>query len=1020
MQRRKLIETALPLDAINRAAAREKSIRHGHPSALHLWWARRPLAVARAVIFAQMVDDPSEYVDTLLSDPRARSEAMDALQPMAKPEAFEGSIAPSGDVSDVPSPVSPDEATDTIPVQAAGLALRQMAEKLERERLFKLIEALMLWENTTNDEVLEQARAEIWQSWRRACNDNTGHPRAREIFDRDKLPAFHDPFAGGGALPLEAQRLGLDAHAGDLNPVAVLISKAMIEIPPRFAGRSPVSSTAKGGRTAVAGTWCGSQGIAEDLRRYGRWMRDEAERRIGPLYPKVEVTAEMVHERPDLKPFQGRRLHVVAWLWARTVESPNHSFAGMHVPLVSTFMLCTKNGREAYVEPAIEGHGYRFTVKVGKSADPHSVKIGTRVSRGGFRCLLSGVPIPLEYIDGEAEAGRMKARLMAIVVAGDRTRIYLSPSSEAEAAARDAKPAWKPETPSRGVWTGNVQAHRYGFRTFGDYFTPRQLVALTTFSGLVTEAMACIRCDAAGAGLSDDDRPLRAAGEGATAYAEALGVYLACAISRLADRGSTICTWSAERESIRNTFARQGVPMTWDYAELNPLPGGTGSFLAAVRWIAESIDGATVGPDASFGVAVQADAARQTSSTDRVVSTDPPFYDNLAYADLSDFFYVWLRRTLKPVFPDLFTMPAVPKADELVVAPHRHGSEDEAEARYLDGMSRALRLLSEQSHPAFPVTVYYAFGQSQRRGDTGTASLRWEALVDLMIRSGFAINRTWPIRSETGSGRARAGARTPASGIVLVCRHRRGDAPTATRHEFLSALRTELPPVLRLLQSASIAPADIAEVAIGPGMAVYARYSRVLGTDGLPLPLHEALALIYQALDESQAEQESELDAASRWAVAWFARHGFEAGDHDDATILSKARHTTAADLVQMGILEVRAGEARLLRPGELRSWRDFSPDGRLSVWETVHHLVREMTLGGEVAAAVLFRKLRRRDAALTLCYRLHDLCERGRRVYEAQTYNALVQSWPEVSRLARTASRKQVARSGGCIERTS
>ncbi len=1018
MQRRKLIETALPLDAINRAMAREKSIRHGHPSALHLWWARRPLAVARAVIFAQMIDDPSEYVDELLSDRKMRCEAMDALEGVAKPEAAKGSIALSAGASDVP--VLPDDATDTAPLQAAGSALRQMVEELERERLFKLIEALVLWENTTNDEVLEQARAEIWKSWRRACNDNRGHPRAREIFDRDELPAFHDPFAGGGALPLEAQRLGLDAHAGDLNPVAVLISKATIEIPPRFAGRSPVSPAAKGGWTAVAGTWCGSQGIAEDLRCYGRWMCDEAERRIGSLYPKVEITAEMARDRPDLKPFQGRRLNVVAWLWARTVESPTHAFAGVHVPLASTFMLCTRKGREAYVEPVIEGHGYRFTVKVGKPADPHSVKAGTRVLHKGFRCLLSDVPIPSEYIDGEADAGRMKARLMAIVVAGDRMRIYLSPSSEAEAAARDAKPAWMPETPSRGVWTGNFQARRYGFRTFGDYFTPRQLVALTTFSDLVTETMARIRCDAAGAGLPDDGRPLRDGGEGTTAYAEALGVYVACAISRLADRNSTICTWSAERESIRNTFARPGVPMTWDYAEINPLPGGAGSFLAAVKWIAESIDGVSVGPVASFGVAIQADATQQTSSTDKVVSTDPPFYDNVAYADLSGFFYVWLRRTLKAVFPNLFATPAVPKAEELVVAPWRCGSRGEAEAHYLDGMSRALRHLAKQSHPAFPVTIYYALGQPEQRGSPGTASLRWEALVDLVVRSGFAINRTWPLRNEAENRMARTGATTPPAGIVLVCRRQPGDAPAATRHEFLAALGTELPSALRLLQAASIAPADIAEAAIGPGMAVYTRYARVLGADGLLLPTQEALALINRTRDQALTEQESDLDAASRWAVAWFARHGFEAGDREDATILCKAWDTTVSDLVQMGILEVRAGEARLLRPDELRSWRDFSPDGRLSVWEVVHHLVREMTLGGEVAAAVLFRKLRSRDAARTLCYRLHDLCERGRRVHEARTYNALVQSWPEVSRLARTASRKQTPRSGDGIEGTS
>ena len=665
MQRRKLIEVALPLDAINRAATREKLVRRGHPSSLHLWWTRRPQAAARAVIFAQMVDDPSEYVEELLEDPQMKLAASRELQRLGEPVATETGSPEFGHGSAAVSPNQVREPHEQMPTPVVSRALRDMAATLERERLFKLLDELMQWENITNEEVLNRARTEILRSWRRACAENeiredslrsTGSPSIEELFDSDKLPDFHDPFAGGGALPLEAQRLGLNAYASDLNPVAVLISKAMIEFPPRFAHQSPVNPTAAEDQAVVAGKWRGMNGLAEDTRYYGNWMRDEAERRIGHFYPKVEITPKIVRERPDLEPYEGRSLTVVAWIWARTVKSPHPAFADVDVPLVSSFMLSTRRGREAHVEPVIEARGYRFTVKTGKPANAGTARSGTRLSSRAFRCLLSDVPIPYDYIDEEANAGRMKERLMAVVAAGDRTRIHLSPIPEAEAVARSAKPVWKPDTPSRGTWASNAQGRRYGFETFADYFTPRQLVALTTLADLVTEAIAHVRDDARGAGLSDDGQPLRDGGAGATAYAEAVGVYLAFALSRLADRGSTICTWSAERGSIRNTFARQAIPMTWDYAELDPLPSGTGSFPGAVRWIAESIAGATAstaridtprgcvqstaapdddaafGNGASFGSGVQADATLQTLSMNRVVSTDPPYYDNVGYA----------------------------------------------------------------------------------------------------------------------------------------------------------------------------------------------------------------------------------------------------------------------------------------------------------------------------------------------------------------------------------------------------
>ena len=560
----------------------------------------------------------------------------------------------------------------------------------------------------------------------------------------------------------------------------------------------------------------------------GQWMRDEAEKRIGQLYPKVEVTSALVRERPDLKQYEGRKLTVIAWLWARTVRSPNPAFSNVEVPLASTWMLSTKKGKEAYVQPVVDGRGYRFEVRVGQPSDPAAAKRGTKLSRGAhFNCLMSGTPLAPAYVKSEGRAGRMRARLMAIVAEGDRGRVYVSPTPEQGALASQAHPDWQPALamPKNPRWFSPPD---YGFPTFGDLFTPRQLVALKTFSDLVGEATERIRRDAIAAGLPDDDQPLRGGGTGARAYAEAVSVYLAFALSKLADRGSTICTWFTERDSTRNTFARQSIPMTWDYAELNTLLAGTGSFLGAVAWTAESIDGVASGYGSSVGTGTQADAGNQVLSSDRIVSTDPPYYDNISYADLSDFFYVWLRRSLKFVFPDLFATLAVPKAEELVATPYRHGNKDAAEEFFLHGMTKALHGLAVQAHSGFPVTIYYAFKQSERNRRAGIASTGWETFLEAVIRSGFAITGTWPMRTELANRMIGRGTNALASSIVLVCRRRPADAPLATRREFLTALRTELPPALRLLQTGNIAPVDLAQAAIGPGMAIYTRYGRVL------------------------------------------------------------------------------------------------------------------------------------------------------------------------------------------------
>ena len=975
---KKLIEVALPLDAINAASVREKSIRHGHPSTLHLWWARRPLAAARAVIFSQMVDDPS-----------------------AHPDRF------------------PTE----------------QAQAQERERLFGIIRELVKWENTNNEKVLAQAREEIRESWLRTCTGNADHPRAVELFDPDRLPAFHDPFAGGGALPLEAQRLGLEAHASDLNPVAVLINKAMIEVPPRFAGRPPVNPDAQA-EFARGARWNGkgAQGLAEDVRYYGRWMRDEAEKRIGHLYPKVEVTAAMAAGRPALERYVGRKLTVIAWLWARTVKSPNPAFAHVDVPLASTFMLSTKKGKEAWVEPVVEGDGYRFTVKVpgnagvspthasrhgplGNGVSREGTDVpptqGTKLGRGAnFRCLMSDTPIAGDYIKAEGKAGRMGARLMAIVAEGDRGRVYLAPTPEHEERAREAAPEWRPDGDVPARLTGGTCVP-YGLTTWGDLFTPRQLVALTTFSDLVTEAIAKVKQDILGARASrplkenagetpafpGDDLPLRDGGTGCIAYSEAIGVYLAFLVNQTANHSSSVCGWNNVNTQMRSVFARQAIPMVWDFAESNLFCSSSGSYSNLLE---RQMKGFIALGNEMNGKTAQADINRQIITLDKIVSTDPPYYDNIAYADLSDFFYVWLRRSLRPIFPDLFATLAVPKAEELVATPYRHGGKDEAETFFLDGMTRAMQRLAEQTHPGFPVTIYYAFKQSERKGDTGMTSTGWETFLDAVIRSGFAVTGTWPMRTEKQGRVIGNETNALASSIVLVCRRRSPDTPPTSRRDFLAALRSELPPALADLQKSNIAPVDFAQAAIGPGMAIFTRYAQVLEADGSPMPVRSALVEINRTLDETLARQEGDLDPDTRFCVAWYEQYGVGERAYGEAEVLFSAKNTSFEGLQRAGVLAGGKGKVRLMRRDELDPDWNPATDRRIIDWESAQHLTRSLTTergGGVVEAArlVLGMGAERAEKARALAYRLYSLAERKRWTEEAHAYNILVTSWPQI-----------------------
>ena len=934
MKRKKLIEVALPLDVINKAAKREKSIRHGHPSTLHLWWARRPLAAARAVIFAQMVDDPS-----------------------SRPELF--------------------------PTQAE--------QDAERARLFDLIDKLVQWKNTTNETILDDARTEIKESWRRTCGDLASETQTKEAFDPDRLPAFHDPFAGGGTLPLEAQRLGLEPYASDLNPVAVLINKAMIDIPARFAGMPPIHPDwRKGeGEKRKLTTWQMAQGLAEDVRLYGRWMRDEAAKRIGNFYPCVYVTAEACEGRPDLKKYKGEELGVIAWLWARTVPSPNPAFSDVQVPLTSSFWLSRKAGRKTWVEPVLDGRRWRFEVHVGEPGDSARVGAGTKTGRAQFACVVSGAPITSEWIQEMGMAGQMGHRLMAIVAEGDRSRVYLNGVTAHETAAATMESRWSPEGDVPKRLTGGT-CYGYGLTKWHHLFTSRQLVALTTFSDLVDEARAKVRRDALQSGMPEG-APLRDGGVGAAAYSEAVAVYLGLTVGRQANRTSTLSIWDSGRQNIQQAFGRQALPMTWDYCECNPFSNATGNWIGQIAFPAKVVERV---PALRRGTVAQEDAQRQSMSVAKIVSTDPPYYDNIGYADLSDFFYIWLRRTLKPTFPDLFATMSVPKDDELVATRYRHGGKERAEKYFMDGMVRAMRRLADQAHPAFPVTIYYAFKQSEKRGGGGRASTGWETFLQAIVDVGFQITGTWPIRTEL-TGNLKKNVAALASSIVLVCRRRADNAEVVARSEFRKALIAELPKALRPLQAANIAPVDLAQAAIGPGMAIYSRCRKVVCPDGSAVSVRTALEYINEALDSALG---GDFDSETLWALAWFESHRFDEGEFGVAEVLAKAKNTSVATLADSGLLESRSGVVRLLEPGEMQARSDPSDLERASAWKKTHLVANAYREDGELGAAEMLESMDvGGDVVRDLAYRCYVICERKRWAETAFAYNALVSSWPEI-----------------------
>ncbi|WP_457188671.1 DUF1156 domain-containing protein [Nocardioides sp. P5_E3] len=908
--KRKLIEVSLPLEVINRESAREKSIRHGHPSTLHLWWARRPLAAARAVLFAQLVDDPSSHPDKFPTD---------------------------------------DE------------------QKLERARLHGIIERLVQWENVRDEKLLLEAHEEILKS-------TDGKP-----------PAILDPFAGGGTIPLEAQRLGLEAHASDLNPVAVLINKAQIEIPAKFRDRPPVFP---GVRDSEIREWRRAAGLAADVNAYGTWLRDTASARLGHLYPRVGGRA------------------VIAWIWARTVACPNPA-CGIEMPLVRSWWLGKKPGKEAYIRPSVvadsaaaSGRRVSFEIGHGKAGSPTKDSDGTVTGRTGATCVSCEGTVPITYIRDEGRQGRLGQTLMAVVVEGDRQRNYVASSDEQVAAAAIPRGT----EPVSGLIAENPRwfsPPAYGLTSFADLFTNRQLLTLSTFSDLVWETRERVVADG-----------------GASDYADAVATYLGFAVSRLADYGSTISTWMPDpkNEGIRNTFARQAIPMTWDFAEANPFSEASGNFGFMLRGIVRVLDALV---PMTEGVAVQADASR-VDARGAVISTDPPYYDNIGYSDLSDYFYVWLRRSLGKVHSDLLSTLLVPKMEELVANPYRHGGKDGAQRFFEDGFRSVFAHARHSARADVPTTVWYAFKQSEVDSG-GEASTGWETLLEGMIRAGWEITSTWPMRSERGGRMISLGTNALASSIVLSLRPRPEDAPTIDRRGYLEELRDELPRSLRELQEGTIAPVDLAQAAIGPGMAVFSRYAKVVEPNGTNVSVREALRLINSVLAEVLTEQEGDFDTDTRWCLKWYESHGFDKAVYGEAETLATAFGTSVAGLDRSGAVSAKGGQVKLLTAAELSDNYRPERDDRISLWEVALHLVKALDEKGlDEAGRILHGASSRVEPEMVkeLAYLVFSLAEKRSATQVAGMYNALVTSWPEVTAAARShANRSQAGLAQGMLD---
>lgn len=944
---KKLIEVALPLNTINVASSREKSIRHGHPSTLHLWWARRPLAAARAVIFGQMVNDPSWKWE--LEHP--------------------GEIPPNN-------------------IKATWAA--------SRKRLFSILEELVKWESTTNEEVLERARAEIRKSWRETCELNKDHPQADVLFNSDLLPAFHDPFAGGGTIPLEAVRLGLDTFASDLNPVAVTLNKAMVELTTRFSGRSSAGPVSEGPQTQLSyGQWTGAMGMAEDVRRYGAWILKEARNRLADCYPSITLP----------KRLGGGKATVLTWLWCRTVVSPNPAANGAHIPLVKSLQLSAKKGRECWLVPEVapDRRSYKFTVSEANQFTAN----GTVGARGAV-CVLTNSPIPLTYIRSEGLAGRMGHRLMAAVVATKKGKAYVA-ASEIDEPVFSSISVDPPDSEILH-WSGCTNVVVYGMKTFMSLFNKRQQLALSIFCELVNEVRETISADAARSGFDSDGVALESGGTGARAYAEAISVYLTCAVGRAADYWNTLTSWESGGEFVAHTFTKHALPMIWDYGEVNPIHEGGGSWESAIEWVTRVVEKL---PARGTAKVLQLDAARASPETahNLVVSTDPPYYDNVPYSNLSDFFYIWMRQCLRTVYPNIFSTLQTPKADELVASHSLYADIDDAMLHFTSGMTAALRRIHENAHEAVPVTIYYAFKQSDSSEDE-TSSSGWESFLSSVVAAGFAVTGTWPVRTERSTRGRAIGSNALASSIVLVCRRRPENAETISRRAFQREINQVLPEALDEMTKGAegdhspVAPVDLSQAIIGPGMAVFSKHAAVLESDGTPMTVKTALQLINRFLAED------DFDHDTQFCLHWFEQYGWNDGKFGEADTLARAKGTAVEGVKQAGVLFATAGIVRLLKWSDYPSDWDPATDTRLPIWEALHQLIRVFKTDGETGAGTVLSVIEDKgEAVRQLAYRLYTLCERAGWAEDARAYNEIITSWSAIESAATAAPKLKQGR---------
>jgi putative DNA methylase len=823
----------------------------------------------------------------------------------------------------------------------------------ERERLFEIIRKLCQKKIHTKQEVFEEAYQEILKH----CNG--------------KLPTVLDPFAGGGSIPLEGMRLGLPVQASDLNPVAVLINKAQLEILPEFANQVPINPGIKGKEAFTE--WKLGKGLAEDLRYYGNWINEEAKRRIGKYYPKVKI---------------GNKEHnVITWLWARTVKCPNPA-CGCEMPLVRSFILSSKKKPNFYSRPIVERtpNGNKVT---GYEVLQGTAEIKGTVNRGGAVCVCCDEPVKFPYIREEGRKGRIGQVMIGMVIDQPKGKTYISPKNELNQ-VDDELIKWKPETKFPEGNTRDFKTPNYGLLFHWQAFTNRQLLSLSSLQTLIVEVENLILKDG-----------------GTEAYAKAIQFYLTLTVDRLVDYNNALCRWKASGEQQMQLFNRQAIPMVWDFPEANIWEKKAISWLNAVDMTADAIE-IVLTNISKPQKAQQFNAAKYKFPEQKyIISTDPPYYDNIGYSDLSDFFYVWLRHGLQSQYPELLSTVLVPKMEELVASDFRHGSKDAAKNHFEGGFKEAFKNFKDGLDSRFPLTVYYAFKQdeSEENDDdfesiTNEISLTtgWETLLEGLVSGGFTITATWPIKASQKWRMIARDSNALTSYIVLACRPRPENAPSITRREYLQILKRELPNAIEVLQKSNLAPVDMAQATIGPGMGIYSRFDKIMEQDGTPMSVRTALSLINKALGEILAEQEGDFDTETRWALAWFEQNEFAAGEFGDANALALAKNTAVNALVHSGVVKSGAGKVQLIPRSELSATWDPTVDNRVVVWEITQHLIKQLQEHGEMGAAKLYKKLGpTADIARELAYHLFTICEKKGWAQEAQAYNSLVLSWNQI-----------------------